>query len=100
MLNGGGVEPTRTRMVAELRHNSPFISCRFDPSGQFVFAGAQDNTIQRFALASNSRVAFEGHRSWVRAIAFHATGKLISSASPSKAIGAGSARSRFTRPAN
>lgn len=78
MLNGGGVEPTRTRMVAELRHNSPFISCRFDPSGQFVFAGAQDNTIQRFALASNSRVAFEGHRSWVRAIAFHATGKLIS----------------------
>ena len=78
-LNGGGVDPTRTRLVQELRHNSPFISCRFDPTGRFVFAGAQDNTIQRFALADGGRLAFEGHRSWVRAIAFHApSGKLIS----------------------
>src|SRR5438132_10747691 len=72
-------EPTRTRMVQELRHNSPFVGCRFDPSGRFVFAGAQDNTIQRFELAGGQRVALEGHRSWVRALAFHGRArKLIS----------------------
>jgi WD40 repeat protein len=72
MLGGstGVVDPTRTRMVQELRHNSPFLGCRFDPSGRFVFAGAQDNTIQRFELSGGQRVALEGHRSWVRALAF------------------------------
>lgn len=70
-------EPTRTRMVQELRHNSPFLGCRVDPSGRFVFAGAQDNTIQRFELNGGRRVALEGHRSWVRGLAFH-QGKLFS----------------------
>jgi WD40 repeat protein len=66
-------------MIQELRHNSPFISARFDPSGRFVFAGAQDNTIQRWELTTGQRVSFEGHRSWVRALAFHARDrKLIS----------------------
>jgi WD40 repeat protein len=57
-------------MVQELRHNSPLFSCRFDPSGRFVFAGAQDNTIQRWELAGARKVALTGHRSWVRALAF------------------------------
>src|SRR5262245_693432 len=73
----GQINPTRTRMVQELRHNSPFLGCRFDPSGRFVFAGAQDNTIQRFALDGGRRTSLEGHRSWVRALAFH-DGKLFS----------------------
>ena len=72
MLGGrtGVAEPARTRLVQVLRHNSPLLSCRFDPSGRFVFAGAQDNTIQRWELPGGYRVVFEGHRSWVRAIAF------------------------------
>jgi WD40 repeat protein len=67
-------------MVLELRHNSPLLGCRFDPAGRFVFAGAQDNTIQRWDLATGGqRASLEGHRSWVRALAFHApTRKLIS----------------------
>jgi WD40 repeat protein len=72
-------DPVRTRMVRELRHNSPLLGCRFDPSGRFVFAGAQDNTIQRWKLAGGQRVSLEGHRSWVRGLAFHAADqKLIS----------------------
>src|SRR5262249_52043038 len=59
-----------TRLVQELRHNSPLFSCRFDPSGRFVFAGAQDNSVQRWELAGGRRVALTGHRSWVRALAF------------------------------
>jgi WD40 repeat protein len=78
--NAATITPSRTRMAVELRHTSPLLSCRFDPSGRYVFAGAQDNTIQRWELATQTKVAFTGHRSWVRGLAFHAaTGKLLSS---------------------
>lgn len=66
----GPLEPARTQLFSELRHGSPLIGCRFDPAGRFVFAGAQDNSIQRWELASDRRVALTGHRSWVRALAF------------------------------
>jgi WD40 repeat protein len=79
MPGAGEPDPVRTRMVLELRYNSPLLGCRFDPTGRFVFAGAQDNTIQRWTLAGGQRVACEGHRSWVRALAFQAAErKLIS----------------------
>ena len=60
----------QTRLAQELRHTSPLFSCRFDPSGRFVFAGAQDNTIHRWELATSHRVGLVGHRSWIRALAF------------------------------
>lgn len=66
----GPLDPTRTRMVQELRHNSPLLGCRFDPSGRFVFAGAQDNSVQRWALVGGRKTTLTGHRSWVRAFAF------------------------------
>ncbi len=73
------ITPARTRVAQELRHTSPLIACRFDPSGRFVFAAAQDNTIQRFELAGGAKVALTGHRSWVRGLAFHtASHKLLS----------------------
>jgi WD40 repeat protein len=64
------INPVRTRLVRELRHNSPLLSCRFDPTGRFVFAGAQDSTIQRWELATGQKTALAGHRSWVRGMAF------------------------------
>jgi WD40 repeat protein len=64
------VDPARTRVAQELRHGSPLLSCRFDPTGRFVFAGAQDNSVQRWELASGRKVGLTGHRSWVRALAF------------------------------
>jgi WD40 repeat protein len=73
----GQITPSRTRMALELRHTSPLLSCRFDPSGRFVFAGAQDNTIQRWELANQTKVAFTGHRSWVRGLAFHAASRKL-----------------------
>jgi WD40 repeat protein len=75
----GPIVPSRTRVALELRHNSPLVGCLFDPSGRYVFAGAQDNTIQRWELATQTKTAFVGHRSWVRAMAFHtASRKLLS----------------------
>jgi WD40 repeat protein len=69
-MNAPVISPTRTRMALELRHTSPLVGCRFDPSGRFVFASAQDNTIQRWELANSRKIALEGHRSWVRGLAF------------------------------
>ncbi len=66
----GPLDPTRIRMSHEWRHASPLLGCRFDPSGRFVFAGAQDNTVERWEVGSGQRVALAGHRSWIRAIAF------------------------------
>jgi WD40 repeat protein len=66
-------------MALEMRHNAPLIGCRFDPSGRFVFASSQDNSIQRWELANQRKTALTGHRSWVRALAFlHGTNKLLS----------------------
>ena len=62
------VEPTQTRLAQELKHASPLVSCRFDAAGPFVFAGAQDNTIQRWELAGAKKATLAGHNSWVRAL--------------------------------
>lgn len=70
------IDPTRTRMSKELRHASPLFSCRYDPTGRYLFAGAQDFGIERWdlevALPAPPRTTLAGHRSWIRALAFHA----------------------------
>jgi len=63
-------EPAQTRMVQEFKHNSPLLGCRIDPTGKFVFAGAQDNSIQRWELATGKKTALAGHKGWLRAFAF------------------------------
>jgi hypothetical protein len=74
-------DPARTRLLrADFRHTSPLIGCRFDPSGQYVFAGAQDNTISRWHLESGRKTTLAGHRSWIRALAFSAREGLLFSA--------------------
>jgi WD40 repeat protein len=70
-------DPLGTKLVQDLKHNSPLLGCRFDPTGGFIFAGAQDNSIQRWALADGKKTALAAHKSWVRALAFHAQDKLL-----------------------
>jgi len=67
-------DPAKTHEVRKFAHKSPFISARFDPQGRFVFAGAQDNTVQRYELASGKQATLAAHQSWVRAIAFSPDG--------------------------
>ncbi len=77
--SNGQITPSRTRLAFDVRYTSPLLCCRFDPTGRFVFAAAQDNTIQRWDLADRAKVPFVGHRSWVRGLAFHtASRKLLS----------------------
>jgi len=64
------LDPTATKLEREFKHARPLIGCRFDPSGRFLFASAEDDTIQRFDLLTGAKAAFTGHTSWVRGMAF------------------------------
>src|SRR5262249_54450214 len=66
------IDPAKTHLLKEYKHGSPLLGCRFDPSGQFVFAGAQDNNIVRWNLEIGKKTLLIGHKSWVRALAFSA----------------------------
>lgn len=70
-------DPTRAQLTAQLKHGRPLIGCRFDPSGEFVFAGGDDNGVHRWHLASGKKTTLEGHKSWVRGLAFAANARLL-----------------------
>jgi len=74
------VDPTQTRLLQQLKYSSPLIGCRFDPSGEYVFAGSQDNAVVRWHLATGKMTALKGHTSWLRAFAFAAREKIVFSA--------------------
>lgn len=68
-------DPTEAHLVKEWVYEpSPLIACRFDPSGRYVFAGAQDSRVVRLHLESGEFTPFPGHESWVRAIGFSPDG--------------------------
>lgn len=64
------IDPSNARIEREFKYTRPLIACRFDPSGRFLFAAAEDDTVQRFDLLTGAVTAFVGHRSWVRGLAF------------------------------
>lgn len=73
----GQVDPAKTWLVKDLAHDQPLICCRFDPSGQFVFAGSEDRTVQRWAIESGQKVSLAAHESWVHALAFTPDGQTL-----------------------
>ncbi len=64
------LDPTAARVERELKHAKPLVGCRFDPSGRFLFASAEDDTVQRFDLLTGAKTALAGHESWTRGMAF------------------------------
>jgi WD40 repeat protein len=82
-------EPEKTHIARELKHGQPLITCRFDPTGRFVFASSEDETIQRWDLqaapsadpAHPKAVSFEGHNGWVYAVAITPDGQTLLSGS-------------------
>ena len=45
------IDVTKTHVAKELKHDSPIISCRFDPTGKYVFFGAQDFKVCRLGFS-------------------------------------------------
>jgi len=72
-----GADPTKTREVAKYAHTAPLVSCRFDPTGQWLFAGGQDHKIARWNLTDGQKVELSGHDSWVRGMAFTPDGSQL-----------------------
>ncbi len=71
------VDPTKTHLIQELKGSSPLLSCRIDPAGRYVCAGAQDNSVLRWDIASGTKTVLAGHKSWVRALAMVAKERLL-----------------------
>ena len=71
------MDVTKTHVAHDLVHNSPLISCRFHPSGKFVFAGAQDFSVWRFEVGSGKKTELSSTESWVRGLAFDRDGKIL-----------------------
>lgn len=69
------LDPKQSHIIAQWPHDRPFVSCRFEPQGRYVFAGAEDNTVQRFDLANGNKMPLAAHESWVRAMAFSKDGQ-------------------------
>ena len=84
-MNPPTVDPTKTRLLKELKHGRPLIGCRFDPAGRFLFASCEDDTIQRFDLLTGAKTSLVGHKSWVRGLAFVAP-KAFPIVSPTDAV--------------
>lgn len=69
--------PTLTHVAKTLAHTSPLIACRFDPTGKFVFAAAEDRKFCRWDLASGAKIEFTGHDSWSRCLSFSTDGQTL-----------------------
>jgi len=64
------IDPTKTHEVLQHKHDRPLTACRFDPTGRYVFFGAEDNLVHRFDISKKTITPFAAHDSWVRALGF------------------------------
>ena len=71
------LDAAKTHVAKEIKIGSPLISCRHDPSGRYIFAGAQDYQVWRWEPATNEKVQLKGADAWVRAITFSPDGKTM-----------------------
>ncbi|MBY0232509.1 MAG: hypothetical protein K2W96_24790 [Gemmataceae bacterium] len=64
------VDPAKTKLLAQAKHGSPLIGCRWSPDGAAVAASAQDNSVLLWSADLKAKTVLGGHKSWVRAISF------------------------------
>lgn len=72
-----GADPKQTHVSTEFKHEAPFITCRFDPKGRFLFAAAEDRNVVRWELSSGAKTLLQGHDSWVGDLAFSPDGETL-----------------------
>jgi WD40 repeat protein len=71
------IDATKTHVALEHNHDRPLVACRFDPTGRFVFFGAEDNLIHRFDLKTKAATPLAAHDSWVRALGCSPSGDVL-----------------------
>src|SRR6185503_6433559 len=70
-------DPTQSYVATEYKHAAPFITCRFDPKGRFLFGAAEDRSVLRWDLATGAATALQAHDSWVGDLAFTPDGRTL-----------------------
>lgn len=70
-------DPTKTHVAKDLVHSRPLVSCHFSPAGRFVFAGSEDQSVQRWDLETGAKVGLAAHESWVHALASTPDGQTL-----------------------
>lgn len=71
-------DPKLAWAAAQWAHDRPLVSCRFDPTGQYVFCGSEDRLVERFRLSDGVKTVLEGgHQTWVNAFAFSSDGSVV-----------------------
>jgi WD40 repeat protein len=63
-----GRDIKQAHVTHQWKHDRPLIECRIDPLGRYVFASAEDNSIQRWAFSDEVKTPLIAHESWVFAI--------------------------------
>ncbi|MBT4863614.1 MAG: WD40 repeat domain-containing protein [Planctomycetaceae bacterium] len=78
------IDARKTHVAAEFKHDFPLTTCRIDPTGRFVFAGAEDLNVYRWSLTEKkegdkpvAKTTFAGHESWVRSMDFSPDGQWL-----------------------
>jgi len=59
------VNPAKTKLLSEHKHDVPLMSCVFTPNGRHLLAGGRDAAIVCLDVASGKKTALTGHESWV-----------------------------------
>jgi hypothetical protein len=79
----------QTHVVAEFKLDLPLTTCRIDPTGQYVFAGAEDYNVYRWEISAgaDSKTVFKAHDSWVRCVDFSPNGEFLYTAGYDDHIG-------------
>ena len=96
-----GADPVATQLVAELKHGRGILTCCYDPTGRYLFAGARDHLVHRWDLSKEpiikppvdlkkkskvppipvapveSHIELTGHESWVGGMSFFPDGQRL-----------------------
>lgn len=76
--NSGKPDPKKAKELKQFTHGEALTNCRLDPSGKYVFAGAEDFGVYRWEIETGEKVVYRGaHDSWVRRIDFSIDGKQV-----------------------
>jgi hypothetical protein len=49
------IEPKKTHLLKEFKHDAPLLMCKYDSTGRFVFAGGRDQLVHRWEIATGKR---------------------------------------------
>ena len=72
-----GVDQDRTTLSRDWSHKAPLITCRWDRTGQVVYATAMDGTLQRWDYESGKQTTVTRFDSWAGALAPLPSGRLL-----------------------